>query len=347
MMPYPLHFRPILKRRVWGGRSLERFGKTLPAGESIGESWELADLPPEIEEGQSIIANGPLAGATLHEVLEGDAEVILGSTIGGAFSSRRPSTQPPHRFPLLIKYLDAQENLSVQVHPDKGYIAAHPEAHLKDEVWIVIDHMPGAVIYKGLREGLDEQTLRARIDSGEIVDDLGAIAVERGQCHYLPSGTVHALGAGVLVAEVQTPSDTTFRMYDWGRTSRKLHIDQAMEVLFPPEARHAEPPARALPHDSMTVGNVRTTCLLEAERFTIERVEALAEALFEIVTNNMPEVWMIIEDGGRIDGDVPVTLSKGTTLLIPAAMPEVAAILREGTMMLRITLPSPLKGMIA
>ena len=129
MEPYPLTFEPILKEKVWGGRTLERFGKKLPDSISIGESWELADLPASIQDGRSVISNGPLAGNTLKG-----------------------------NFPLLIKFLDACNNLSVQVHPSVAYAKSHQEAHLKSEAWIILDTTPEGRIYVGLREGTTEET---------------------------------------------------------------------------------------------------------------------------------------------------------------------------------------------
>ncbi len=354
MTLYPLLFRPILKSRIWGGRRLAELNKPLAAGEVIGESWEVADLPPEIEGGQSVVANGPLTGRTLNSVLEEHRPALLGSC----------ADQP--RFPLLIKYLDARENLSVQVHPDRAYVERHPEAHLKDEAWVVIDHDPGAVIYRGLRIRLDARTLRKRIESGEIANDLHAIEVKRGQCHYLPSGTIHALGAGVLVAEVQTPSDTTFRLFDWGRTSRELHIDEAIEVLLgehadtEPGDRQLEPSPsagdglRAMPRPEksssdpqIVVNNICTTPLLDAKHFSLERIEATDDVSLEIVTSNRPEVWMILEGDVTVESSEIVEGHKGSTLLLPASMPPAVAQLRSGSSVLRVAMPSPTKGLIA
>ena len=123
------------------------------------------------------------------------------------------------------------DNLSVQVHPDDAYVRRHPEARLKSEAWHILDAQPGSVIYAGLKPGVDRDSFAQAIEDGTVVDKLVAIPAVPGECHYLPSGTCHALGAGVLVAEVQTPSDTTFRVWDWGRTSRELHIEQALECI--------------------------------------------------------------------------------------------------------------------
>ena len=159
-------------------------------------------MPPSIPDGKSVIANGPCKGDLLDQ-----------------------------SFPLLIKFLDACDNLSVQVHPSEAYAKQHPEAHLKSEAWMILDTTPEGLIYVGLKEGVTEEKLREAITNDSVPEVLHAINVKKGECYYLPSGTCHALGAGVLVAEVQTPSDTTFRVWDWGRTSREMHVDQAMECI--------------------------------------------------------------------------------------------------------------------
>lgn len=223
---YPLLFEPLLFEKVWGGRRLERFGKPLPPGKKIGESWELADLAATSASGagggaaRSKIINGPLAGRTIREAMEQAGDDILPPV----------ARTPGGDFPLLIKFLDAGEHLSVQVHPSPEYAAAHPGAHLKTECWHILDAEPGSVIYKGIKPGVRREQFEQLARSGDpkIVDMLVAVPAIPGQCHNLPSGTVHALGAGVLVAEVQTPSDTTFRLYDWGRTGRELHIEPAL-----------------------------------------------------------------------------------------------------------------------
>lgn len=334
----PLTFRPILKPKVWGGRRLARYGKALPPGELIGESWEIADLPDSIAGGCSIITAGPWAGQTLHEVLGSNREAIMG----------RASLSPEGGFPLLIKFLDARENLSVQVHPDEAYARRHPGAHLKSEAWVVLDSEPGAVIYKGVRPGMTREAFARHIHAGEVVDDLLAVPAVPGECHYLPSGTCHALGAGVLVAEIQTPSDTTFRVFDWGRTDRELHIEEALQCMtFPatetPGARSGEP---------FEVRGFRTTPLCSTEHFVIERLEATGEAPLPIVTNNVPVIWIVtagrgvIRSGGGGLGDRTV-FSPGSTLLFPAILMGWSAWFDEPTSVIQVTPPSNLRGLVA
>lgn len=216
--------------KVWGGDRLARFGKAVKPGDKVGESWELSDLPGTSASGagggavRSVIVNGPLAGKTIHDAIELWGDALL----------PRAALTPEGNFPLLIKFLDAREDLSVQVHPSPAYAAKHKNAHLKTECWFVLDAKPGSVIYKGVRPGVTREVFESALRTGDgrgVVELLEAVPAVVGECHNLPSGTVHALGAGVLVAEVQTPSDTTFRVYDWGRTGRELHIEQAMECI--------------------------------------------------------------------------------------------------------------------
>lgn len=238
--PYPLVLRPVLLEKVWGGRRLSTLGKPLASTTGkYGESWELADMPSTSASGagggavRSIIANGPLAGRTLHDAFEQWGTRLLPSGPG----TRRTD------FPLLIKFLDASENLSVQVHPSPAFARTHTGANLKTECWYIMHAEPGAVIYKGIKPGVTRADFErmARANDRAMIDALVAVPAVSGECHNLPSGTLHALGAGVLVAEVQTPSDTTFRCYDWGRVGRELHVDQTLACIsFPGEHGHDE-----------------------------------------------------------------------------------------------------------
>jgi mannose-6-phosphate isomerase len=333
--PYPLLFAPILKEKVWGGRRLAELGKDLPRDQLIGESWELADLPREIPDGQSMIVNGEMSGRSLRAAIAAAPKSIMGAA--------RLTSEGG--FPLLVKFLDAAENLSVQVHPDRAYARRQPGAHVKSEAWIIVRADPGAVIYKGLRREVTRELLARHLEDGSVVEDLVRFEVAPGQCHYLPSGTCHALGAGIVVAEIQTPSDTTFRVWDWGRVGRELHVAEALQCIA-----FGEPPQGAVsPGVPAVVGGLRTTPLLKTGHFSLERIEAVADSRLPIVTSGMPEVWMLLGGRGLIEtsGTVDTDLPAGTTTLLPAGLERAAARLRRGTELIRITLPSPLEGMIA
>lgn len=311
-MPYPyvLTLGPILKEKVWGGRRLERLGKALPSEARVGESWEVADLHATSTSGgggeaaRSVITNGPLAGRTLHDAMTLWGDALLGHA--------HPT--PAGGFPLLVKFLDAQEHLSVQVHPSPGYARAHPEAHLKTECWYIVEAEPGSVIFKGVKPGVSREDFGAalRLGQGEgVVDLLASVPAVAGDCHNLPSGTVHALGAGVLVAEVQTPSDTTFRVYDWakeyGRAGRELHVEQALDCIdFAP----AESSVRAGP-------GVRRAELVRTEFYT---VTVLSDGYEGHASAGCCAALVCLDGNARV-GD-SVALERGGVAVLPATSTE-------------------------
>ncbi len=219
--PYPLHFQPAFKERVWGGRALERFGFEVPAG-AIGEGWMIADHP----NGVSHVTNGPLAGLGLDAVREKFGDDWFGSQ--GRHSSNG-------RFPLLIKLLDCNDDLSVQVHPNDHYNRLPPGESGKTEMWYVMSARPDAKIIYGLQPGVTRESMARAIEEGRIMDTLQVVPVQAGDAFYIPSGTVHALCAGVLVAEIQQNSDTTYRLYDYDRPGldgkpRELHVEDSLNV---------------------------------------------------------------------------------------------------------------------
>ncbi|MED4602077.1 AraC family ligand binding domain-containing protein [Paenibacillus validus] len=222
MKPYPLKCNPEFKDRVWGGRALEQFGLALPEG-PIGEGWMIGDHP----NGTTTVANGELAGLGLDRIRELYGKTLFGSK---GFSEKNG------RFPLLIKLLDCQDDLSVQVHPNDHYERL-PQGELgKTEMWYILDAKPGAKIIYGLQEGVTREQLAAAIADNRIMDCLHEISVEAGDSFYIPAGTVHALGAGVLVAEIQQNSDSTYRLYDYDRLGldgkpRELHIEDSLNVI--------------------------------------------------------------------------------------------------------------------
>lgn len=221
VQPYPLHFRPEFKERVWGGRALERFGFDVPQG-AIGEGWMIADHP----NGVSHVTNGALAGKGLDEIRAAYGESWFGTK----------GYTPGGRFPLLIKLLDCNDDLSVQVHPNDHYDKLPPGELGKTEMWYVIDTKPGAKIVYGLREGVDRAALTEATASGKVMDALQEVSVKAGDTFYIPAGTVHALCAGVLVAEIQQNSDTTYRLFDYNRPGldgkpRELHVEDSLNVI--------------------------------------------------------------------------------------------------------------------
>jgi len=214
---YPFIFTPIYKDKIWGGRNLERlYGRPLPEGQAIGESWELADLA----EGVSVLGNGPAAGRSLTDLTRELGPALLGSA----------KPMPDGRFPLLLKLLDAEDILSLQVHPDEQAVAEiGGSAALKTECWYILESRDGFV-YKGVKSGVTAAAFRDAIQRDNPADLCERFDVRGGDFHFLPAGTVHALGRGVVVAEVQTPSDTTYRVSDWGR-GREVHVAMSMRCI--------------------------------------------------------------------------------------------------------------------
>jgi len=331
MHPYPLALEPILKEKVWGGRRLETLGKALPAGASVGESWELADLQSTSPDGgggesaRTSITNGPMRGLSVHEAITAMGANLLGNT----------KLTSEGNFPLLVKYLDAKENLSVQVHPSPEYAAAHPEAHLKTESWYIVAADPGSRLYKGIKDGVGRDEFAARIKDGTVQDVLNAIDAVPGDLHHLPSGVCHALGAGVLVAEVQTPSDTTFRVFDWGRTDRTLHIEPALECIdF----------CGALAHDATRWDGSERCRLLETEFYVLTEARYLGNTRTNVRVGTGARVIMVLSGEGRIESESgafqPVPLSAGRTILLPDAMDTAHGIFTRDTVVLEARIPS-------
>ena len=311
VQPYPLVFEPILLSKVWGGDSLSRFGKAVAPGSTIGESWEIADLAQTSSGGagggaqRSVIANGGLKGRTLHEAVERWGAGLLGRA--------RPA--PGGGFPLLVKFLDAKENLSVQVHPSPAYATANAGCHLKTESWYILDAAPGGVIYKGVRPGATRESFERAIRDNRVVDEMIALPAVPGECHTLPSGTCHALGAGVLVAEVQTPSDTTFRVYDWGRTGRDLHIEQSLACIDFGPAK----PGMKLKSPTGGVGPREKT-----DFYALRHAGLSNGAEAPVSQEGAACVVMVLAGAGSLyseSGDMaPVDLKAGMTVLVPASL---------------------------
>lgn len=319
--PYPLRFEPIYRDYLWGGRSLaSRLGKALPAEGIWAESWEVVDH----REHESVICNGALAGETLGGLMRQSPRWLVGEaeTVGG-------------RFPLLLKYLDCQRVLSVQVHPDDAYaLRMIPPDLGKTEAWYIVDAQPGAVLYAGLKPGIDRQALREAIAAGETAACLHELHPQVGDCIFIPAGTVHALGAGLLVAEIQQASNTTFRLYDWDRVdargnARALHVEQSLDTIdFGSGPRSPQQPLLL-----SAPGRAR---LVECDKFHfdcirgIEKTQIGGDGRFHILT--VPD--------GRVHlsaGPHESTLQTGDTVLLPASHGPVQATLDEGTTLLEAT----------
>ncbi len=319
-MLYPLKFRPRFFEKMWGGRKMQTLlGKALPPEKPVGESWELYDFPPGVVENSpgwlsSEIANGPLAGTMLHDLVEKHGADLLGDV-------KRVGAHG--QFPVLIKFLDARDDLSVQVHPDEKYAAAHPDAHLKTEAWYVVQRDEGAKIYKGLTPGTTRDGFERAIRKGTVESSIETVAVKDGDCHFMPSGTVHALGAGILAWEVQTPSDTTYRVFDFNRIDastgkpRTLHVDQALACIDFSGKPEPQQPRSTVNGPYTVVSRVVTS-----PYFNVDKVRVRG-GVDEPLPYHQPAVWTMLEGEAhcRVDGlPEPVVITPGETVLLPARM---------------------------
>jgi mannose-6-phosphate isomerase len=312
----PLRCRPLLKSKIWGGRALERIlGKTLPADEPIGESWEVAD----VDHGRSAIEGGPLDGLTLRELMERFGEELLPGAPRGA------------EFPLLVKFLDAQDDISIQVHPDAQVCEElYPGERSKNETWLIVDVEPGGGVLHGVREGVELDEIRARISDGSIMEVMRRIDVRPGDVIHLPAGTLHALMRGVILLEVQEPSDSTFRVYDHDRLGqdgrpRDLHIEQALQSLHMEQAAAARIVPQAQEHE----WGVREV-LINIAPYRMERLTLTAEMTWRPQTRGGVVVVVM-------DGDLVVTcegqetaFARGETFIMPAALEELTLAPVEG-----------------
>lgn len=302
--PYILKMTPYLRPKVWGGRKLATtFHKSLPDDRPYGEAWEVSDL----DEGESVIANGPLTGKPLSEAVDRWGEALAPPAADGAF-------------PLLVKILDADDDLSVQVHPGADDLARHDlDGDSKDECWVVLDCEPGGSILHGFDEPVSPSDFRAAIAHERAAQMLRRIEVSPGDVIRVRPGTIHAICKGVCLLEIQQPSDTTYRVYDYGRPGmdgkpRELHVDEALLVSnFGPH-----PPARLEAQPSPVRASVEV--LADTPAYRIERV-SVDDSLEWTVDAATPQVVFCLNGAARLRASTgDVELSSAQTAVIPAGI---------------------------
>jgi len=221
---YPLKFETVLKEKVWGGNALvSRFNKKSTGSSHIGESWELS----AVADSQSVISNGFLAGNNIEELIEVYMGDITGDSIFEKFGNE---------FPLLIKFIEAQEDLSIQVHPDNELAKLRHEAYGKTEMWYILESKKSSKIYTGFRDGVTKEIYEESVRNGEIEELMNVEYPEAGDAFFTPAGRVHAIGAGIVLVEIQQTSDITYRIFDWnrkgsGKEKRELHTDLALDAI--------------------------------------------------------------------------------------------------------------------
>jgi mannose-6-phosphate isomerase len=309
MTLYPLTFRPIFKERVWGGRKLEKlYQKELPAGASIGESWEISDRPGDA----SIIANGPLAGKDLRWLMEHHAGDLLG-----------PNAAKVDRFPLLVKILDAAEKLSLQVHPPATK-AADLGGEPKTEMWYIAEADPGAELFVGLKRGVTRKEFERKTRDGTVADCFHRVTVEQGDVMFLPSGRVHALGAGCVIFEIQQNSDTTYRVFDWNRTGldgkpRELHVEKSLASI---DFEDFEP--RLIQSRYSRNENISVRYLVDDSLFRVDACRVKRNGRFYLSSDGLQIIGLL---RGRLEirhGETSLVLNAGQFGMLPACLGRVS-----------------------
>lgn len=317
-MLYPIKFKPLFKERIWGGSKLaSEMNKDLPKGVKIGESWELSGVEGDI----SVVSEGKLKGNNLQELIE----VYMGDLIGDSVYEKYGV-----EFPLLIKLLDAQSNLSIQVHPDDEVAKERHNSYGKTEAWYILDCEPGASIYLGFKKKTSREEYLKAVEQGNLPDLLNKIEVKRGDSFFIQAGTVHALGKGVLVAEIQQTSDITYRIDDWGRVDdegkpRELHTDLALDVI--------DFNAVGLKAKNPELKENKVVPIEDCKYFTINAIK---------VNQMMERIYLGLDSFViymALDGDMEieytggkVSLKKGETILVPA-QEDLVKLHGEGTVL--------------
>ncbi len=310
MALYPLKFHPILKNRIWGGTRLASLGKPLTHDAHVGESWELSACDEDV----SVVANGYLAENNINELVE----IYMGELVGERVYERYGNL-----FPLLFKFLDADDNLSVQVHPNDEVALERHGSLGKSELWYVVEADKDSSMILGFNADIDAATLQEKLDEHTLQDVLQTVEVKSGDVAYLPAGTLHSLGRGLLVAEIQETSDITYRIYDYDRVdkngqARELHVEQALDVI------NYEATKQPLVNYEKNI-NVSTN--LTQDVFTANLLHFDTGVQRDYMPLDSFVVYMCVEGSLTIFTDgMPTSLYKGETVLIPASIGEVTLI---------------------
>lgn len=303
-MLYPLFFEPVYKNIIWGGRNLEKlFNRSLPAG-NVAESWDICCH----KNGMSLVTNGTLRGKRLDELIKDYGTFLVGK-----------NSEKTDRFPILIKLIDANDKLSIQVHPGNDYALKTHGDFGKTEMWYVIHAKPNAKIIYGAVPGTSKEDFKNSILNGSIETMLNYVNVKKDDIIFIPSGTIHGIMDGLIIAEIQQNSDTTYRVYDWNRvdangTSRELHIERALDVInFDFEGIICEPPSEMKKGYSIVH-------IIDCEFFKVDKI--IINTVYNGITSeNTFLTYTCIEGNGFIEHDnIRYDIKNGSSFMLPATM---------------------------
>jgi mannose-6-phosphate isomerase len=305
---YPLKFKPVFKDYLWGGRNLSRLGKALPETGIVAESWEVSSHP----EGPSLIDNGEFAGMSLTDLVERYPTEVLGTAVELKYGKK---------FPLLVKLIDANQKLSVQVHPDDAYALLHEREFGKHEIWYILAAQPGAQIIYGLTPGTTKEEFTRCVGAGQIEACLHYQAVAVGDVIDIPPGMVHALGAGLILIEIQQNSNATYRVFDYNRMDvagklRPLHVKKALDVIDFSAVKAEQQPNEPV---NLSPGVTRTT-LAKNFHFQVDLYQ-IKDEIQEIAAGERFFIYTILDGLGKIIwNEAEISVKQGDSLLIPAAL---------------------------
>lgn len=315
---YPLTFTPIFKQRLWGGTKLnDLLHKNIP-GKTTGESWEISALNHNVSQ----VANGSFAGTSLQTLIMQFPEKLLGARVIEQFG---------RNFPILIKFIDARENLSIQVHPNDSLAQKHHNASGKTEMWYVLHAEPGARLIAGFAKKTDKETCKQTLRKGHPSEILHYENVTRGDAFFIPSGTIHAIGAGVLLAEIQQTSDITYRVFDFNRKDkngqlRELHTDLALEALDYSAVKNTKIPYSRVKNKANTIVN--------CPYFTTRFLQLTQNTCQNLAQRKAFTIYIVLEGQAQITNEAgTTTLKKGQTTLIPAATQTLSITTQNATLL--------------
>lgn len=300
---YPLQFNPILKDRIWGGEKLKTVLNKPIVSSITGESWELSTVAGDV----SVVSNGDLKGQLLTQLIEDNPNGILGTEVHEKFGIQ---------FPLLFKYLDAREDLSIQVHPNDALAKERHNSFGKTEMWYVMQADPNSNIIVGFKEDSSQEEYLEHLNNNSLLSILDTVEVKKGHAYFLETGTVHAIGAGLLIAEIQQTSDITYRLYDFDRkdaqgNKRELHVDLALEAINYKKFDTRKP---YLEEEN------QSNSIVNCPYFTTNFIP-LTEKMKVSKTGNSFTVYMCIDGAFELEYDKTIySYKQGDTVLIPAAM---------------------------
>ena len=320
---YPLKFMPLFKQRVWGGNKIAtELGVDYSPLPSCAELWCLSGLAEQ----ETVVANGFLAEANLSEVIQMYTDELLGEENYAEFGEE---------FPLLLKILDAADNLYVQVHPDHDYAQQIGMRNGKNEMWYVLQADQGAEIFTGFNKNMTKAEVINRVRDTKLTEVLDCTAAEKGDLFYIPAGLVHSIGKGCLIAEIQQSSDTTYRLYDWGRKDqngkpRQLHLEQALQVM---DLKKRNQGGKVHYHAHTD----ETTNLLTTPFFTVNRMYCLQGLKKDYSSLDSFVIYFCVGGNGMIETEIgQVPLKAGEALMLPAVCQKAAILPRKSIEILEI-----------